>query len=227
MHPAFLGVQAWLLLGWPLWNPHSQCIPGRQDLHVLPQSWLCLPLPTHASWAMHVCGHICLVSAAKAICKEPTHRCLKNCLPWYPDARPSFRPHPHLPIIVWGRKAALGRAGLGDPMWSWSPGWSWHPLMGLCVPTSEIRWLKWVTSEAFLPLRCMISSLSSVKWIYYLYSFTHSWQSTSIFGNFSESIALVYIYPMILILCILMNCHKVNTTLQPIPKSRNRALPAF
>lgn len=142
---------------------------------------------------MHVCGHICLVSAAKAICKAPTHRCLKNCLPWYPDARLSFRPHPHLPVIIWGSKAELGRAGSGDPTWGWGPGWSWHPPLGLRVPISETRWLKWVTSEAFLPLRCMISSLSGVKWIYYLYSSTHSWQSASIFWNFSESITLVCI----------------------------------
>ena len=37
-----------------------------------------------------------------------------------------FRSHLHLPVIIWGRKAALGRAGSGDLTWSWGPGWSWH-----------------------------------------------------------------------------------------------------
>lgn len=74
-----------------------------------------LTLPSRVSWAMRVCGHICLSQLPRPFARHLLISVWKFLyLAIQMHGLAFFRPHPHLPVIIRGRKAALGRAGLGD-----------------------------------------------------------------------------------------------------------------
>lgn len=115
----------------------------------------------HVSWATYLCCHICLVPAAKSICKADinANHCLKNFRPWHPDARLIVRLHPHLIFITGRRKATLWwekihELGWRDLVLMLNPFVILRfPSMGLSFCICEVKWLSSIIFETFLSLR--------------------------------------------------------------------------
>lgn len=163
MHPGCSGVQAQLLPGWPLWNPHSQCIPGWQALLLFLQSCLCLTLPTHVSWATHLCGHICLVSAAEAMCKTDINWHLKKKMLGLDILMRSLPSDPTPISLLYHlkkEKDVMKGWVAGDPIPHWVPVWSWDspPWASFFLSLKWSSW-NWSPLRPFCLYGFMISSL--------------------------------------------------------------------